>query len=177
MEKSSWCRPHFVATFYARLAEIKRLLDQKRLGAAELKTIHAFVEECTSPALSHSLRARDLKNRERAQHLDIVVSAAKILTRLRRGPRIDLQVPLRLLGDPLLDPRIEDTVTQTVSKHGAMFSCRNPYTKGEIMDVIRLDTGRAAIARVAWHKPIAPGEHSVAIEILNSLNFWSHNWA
>lgn len=177
LENNSWCQSHFVAACYARLDEINELLKQKKLGDTELRTIHAFVEECTGPAVSHALRARDLNNRDRARHLDIVVSAAQILTRLRRGPRIELQVPLRLLGDPLADPRVEDTVTQTVSKHGAMFSCGSPYTKGEIMDIVRLDTGHTAIARVAWHRPIAPGEHSVAIEILNCPNFWSRNWA
>jgi len=177
LENSSLCQSHFVATCYARLDQINELLKEKKLGEKELKTIRAFVEECTGPAVSNALQARDLENRDRAQHLDIVVSAAQILTRLRRGPRISLQVPLRLLGDPLADPRIEDTVTQTVSRHGAMFSCGNPYTKGEIMDIVRLDTGRTAIARIAWHKPIAPGQHTVAIEILNRDNFWSRNWA
>ena len=177
LENSSLCQSHLVSTCYARLDEINELLNQKTLGDTELKTIHAFVEECTGPVVSHALRARDLKNRDRARHLDIIVSAAQILTRLRRGPRIDLQVPIRLLGDPLADPRIEDTVTRTVSKHGAMFSCRNPYTRGEIMDIVRLDSGHSAIARVAWHKPLAPGEHNVAIEILNNANFWSPNWA
>jgi len=177
LENSPLCRTHFVATCYARLQEINELLKQKEPSGTELNTIHAFVEECTGPAILHVQRARDLKNRDRAQHLEIVLSAAHILTQLRRGPRIDLQIPLRLLGDPLADPRVENTVTQTVSKHGAMFRCGNPYTRGEIMDIVRLDTGRSAIARVAWHKPIAPGEHSVAIEILNSANFWSQNWA
>jgi hypothetical protein len=177
LKNSSLCQSHFVATCYARFDEINELLKLKKIGDTELKMIHAFVEECTGPAVSRALRARDVKNRDRAQHLEIVVSAAQILTRLRRGPRIDLQIPLRLVGDPVVDPRIEDTVTQTVSKHGAMFSCGNPYTKGEIMDIIRLDTGHTAIARVAWHQPIAPGEHSVAIEILNSPNFWNRDWA
>lgn len=177
LENSSLCQSHFVAICYARLDEINELLDQKKLGGRELQMIRSFVDACTSPAFLQALRARDVKNRDRAQHLDIVVSAAHILTRLRRGPRIDLCVPLRLLGDPLADPRIEDTFTRTVSKHGAMFSCGNPYTRGELMDIVRLDTGDTAIARVAWHRPIGPGQHSVAIEILNSANFWRQNWA
>jgi hypothetical protein len=176
LEGSSLCQPHFFAACYARLDEITQLVEQKKLGATELKTIQAFVAECTGAAVSRALRAQELNNRERAQLLDIVVSAAQILTRLRRSPRVGQRVPLRLLGDPLTDPRIEDTVTQTVSKHGAMFRCGHPYAKGEIMDIVRLDTGHTAIARVAWHKPIAPGQHNVAIEILNRTNFWNWGW-
>ena len=174
LEGRSLCLPHFFAVCYARLKEFTQRVEQKKLGATELKTIRAFVAECTGAAVSRALRPQDLNNQERTQLLDIVVSAAYILTRLRRGPRVSQRVPLRLLGDPLTDPRIEDTFTQTVSKHGAMFQCACPYAKGQIMDVVRLDTGRTAIARVAWHKPIAPGQHNVAIEILNSTNFW--NW-
>jgi hypothetical protein len=176
LENSSLCQPHFLTACYARLDKINQLVEQKKLGAAELKTIRAFVAECTSAAVSRALRACELSNRERAQLLDIVVSAAQILTRLRRSPRVAQRVPLRLLGDPLTDPRIEDAVTQTVSKHGAMLRCGYPYAKGEIMDIVRLDTGSTAIARVAWHKPVAPGQHTVAIEILNRTNFWNWGW-
>jgi hypothetical protein len=176
LEGSALCQPHFFAACYSRLDEITQLVEQKRLGATELKTIRAFVTECTGAAVSRALRAQGLNNRERAQLLDIVVSAAQILTRLRRSPRVGQRIPLRLLGDPLTDPRIEDTVTQAVSKHGAMFRCGHPYAKGEVMDIVRLDTGHTAIARVAWHKPIAPGQHNVAIEILNSTNFWNWGW-
>jgi hypothetical protein len=177
LEGNFLCQHHFAAVCYSKINEITEMMEQKRLGAAELKTIRAFVAECTGAAVSRALQAKELNNRERAQILDIVVSAAQILTRIRRSPRVGQRVPLRLLGDPLSDPRIEDIVTQTVSKHGAMFKCAHPYVKGEIMDVIRLDTGHTAIARVAWHKPIAPGHHNVAIEILNRANFWNWGWA
>ncbi len=128
---------------------------------------------CTDAATSRVLRARELNNRERAQLLEMTLSAAQILTRFRRSPRVDQQIPLRLLGDALTNPRVENTIAQTLSKHGAMFSCRYPYGRGEIMDMIRIDTGHTAIARVLWHKPIAPGQHSAAIEILNSASFWN----
>ena len=173
LEDSSLCQPHFVATCRARFDEITQLVEQKKLGATELSTIRAFLAACTGAATARALHARELNNQERAQLLEIALSAAQILTRLRRSPRVDQQIPLRLLGDALTNPRVENTITQTLSKHGAMFSCGHPYGRGEIMDIVRLDTGHTAIARVAWHKPIAPGQHSVAIEILNSTSFWN----
>lgn len=177
LETNNLCPPHFLAACYAKLDEITQLVDQKKLGAAELKTIRSVVTEYTGAAVSHALQSQEFNNKERAQLLDFVVSAAQILTRLRRSPRVSQQVPLRLLGDPLTSPRIEDTVTQTVSKYGAMFKCGYPFAKGEIMDIVRLDTGHTAIARVAWHKPMAPGHHNVAIEILNNANFWNWGWS
>jgi len=173
LENSSLCQPHFVATCSARFDEITQLVEQKKLGVTELGTIRAFAAACIDAATSRALRARELNNRERAQLLEIALSAALILTRLRRSPRVDQQIPLRLLGDALTNPRVENTIAQTLSKHGAMFSCRYPYGRGEIMDMIRIDTGHTAIARVLWHKPIAPGQHSAAIEILNSASFWN----
>jgi hypothetical protein len=167
------CQPHFVASCYAKLDETGQLIKQNRLASEDLATIRAFVEECAAAAGSFSSQPRDLNNLRRAQLLDIVIAAAQLLTQLRRSPRVEKQIPLRLLGDPLSDPRIEDTVTQTVSQHGAMFEAASPYTRGEIVDVVRLDTGRSAIARIAWHQPLGPNQHRVAVEVLNRSNFWN----
>ena len=170
--EASLCRSHFITSCYERLDQITKLIEQKNISAADLSSSLSFAKECTSVVVSCALKTRDLNNQDRARLLDIVLSAAHVLTRLRRSPRVAICIPLRLIGDPLTDPRIEDTITQSVSKHGAMFSCGHPYAKGEIMDVVRLDTGRTAIARVAWHKPLAPEKHNVAIEILNKTDFW-----
>jgi hypothetical protein len=167
------CQPHFIASCYAKLGDAGRLIKENSLGSEDLATIRAFVEECAAAAGSCSLQSRDLNNLRRAQLLDIVIAAAQLLTQLRRSPRVEKQVRLRLLGDPLTDPRIEDTVTQTVSQHGAMFQAASPYTRGEIVDIVRLDTGRSAIARIAWHQPVGPNEHRVAVEVLNRSNFWA----
>lgn len=167
------CQPHFIAACYEKLDEASHLVKKNKLASEDLATIRAFVEECAAAAGSCSSNAHDLNNLRRAQLLDIVIAAAQLLTQLRRGPRVAKQVPLRLLGDPLSNPRIEDTVTQTISQHGAMFEASIPYTRGEIVDIVRLDTGRAAIARIAWHQPIGPSQHRVAVEVLNRSNFWN----
>ena len=173
LQNSPRCQQHFLASCHAKLAEINRRIALKRLDGTEAEGIRAFLTECTRAAVSRALQADKLTNSERTQFLNIVLSSAQVLTQLRRSPRISRQVPLRLVGDPRTDPRIEDAVTEMVSKHGAMLSCKHPYAKGEIVDVMRLDTGHSAIARVAWHRPIGPAHHHVAVEILNRPNFWN----
>jgi|HubBroStandDraft_2_1064218.scaffolds.fasta_scaffold16760_5 hypothetical protein len=172
-EHNPQCQPHFIAACYEKLDEAAHLVKENKLGSKDLVTIRAFVEECAASAGSCSSQAHDLNNLRRAQLLDIVIAAAQLLTQMRRSPRVAKQVPLRLLGDPVSDPRIEDTVTQTVSQHGAMFEATCPYTRGEIVDIVRLDTGRSAIARIAWHQPVGPSQHRVAVEVLNRSNFWN----
>jgi hypothetical protein len=172
LQKAAHCQEHFLAACHTRLAEIGELVKQKRLEGSEGEEIRTFLADCTSAAVTRGLQANTLSNWERAQFLHIVLSSAQVLMHLRRSPRIERKVPLRLVGDPRTDPRIEDAMTETISKHGAMFRCEHPYVKGEILDIVRLDTGRSAIARVAWHKPMGPAHHHVAVEILNKPNFW-----
>jgi hypothetical protein len=167
------CQEHFLAACNTRLAEISQLIDSKRLDGSEGEEIRTFLAECTGAAVSRALESDRLSNRQRAEFLHIVLSSAQVLMRLRRSPRVERKIPLRLVGDPRTNPRIEDAMTQTVSKHGAMLSCEHPYTKGQIVDVMRLDTGRSAIARVAWHRPIGPAHHHVAVEVLNRTDFWN----
>jgi hypothetical protein len=173
LQGSSRCQEHFLAACNTRLAEISRLIDQKELDGTEAEEIRGFLAECTSAAVSRALETDKLNNRQRAEFLQIVLACAEVLMRLRRSPRVERQIPLRLVGDPRTNPRVEDTMTHTVSKHGAMVSCEYPYTKGQIVDVVRLDTGRSAIARVAWHRPLGPAQHQIAFEILNRTNFWN----
>jgi hypothetical protein len=173
LQDNARCQEHFLAACHSRLAQISQLIDRKKLDGTEAEEIRSFLGECTSTAVSRALESDKLSNRQRAEFLQIVLASAQVLMRLRRSPRVERQIPLRLVGDPRTNPRIEDAMTHTVSKHGAMVSCEHPYTKGQILDVVRLDTGRSAIARVAWHRPLGPAQHQVAVEILNRTNFWS----
>jgi len=162
-----------LAACHTRLDEIRQLIDSKQLSGTEGEEIRTFLADCTGTAVSRAVESDRLNNRQRAEFLHIVLSSAQLLMRLRRSPRVERKIPLRLVGDPKTNPRIEDAMTQTVSKHGAMVSCEYPYMKGQIVDVMRLDTGRSAIARVAWHRPLGPAHHQVAVEILNRGNFWN----
>jgi PilZ domain len=173
LQDNARCQEHFLAACHTRLAEISHLIDRKRLDGTEAQEIRSFLAECTSTAVSRALESDKLNNRQRAEFLHIVLTSAQVLMRLRRSARVERQIPLRLVGDPRTNPRIEDAMTETVSKHGAMVSCEHPYTKGQIVDVVRLDTGRSAIARIAWHRPLGPAQHQVAVEILNRTNFWT----
>jgi hypothetical protein len=173
LQDCSRCQEHFLAACRSTLAEITQLVDRKVLDNAKIEAMRSFLSECTTAAVSQALETNHMSNLQRAEFLHILLSSAQVLLRLRRSPRVERKIPLRLIGDPRTNPRIEDAMTQTVSKHGAMVSCEHPYTKGQIVDVMRLDTGRSAIARVAWHRPIGPANHQVAVEVINRANFWT----
>ena len=118
--------------------------------------------------------ARKLNNLERSRLLHILLFAADLMNQVRRSGRIPRLVPVRLINGPHSDTWIEDTVTQDLSKHGAMLRCTHPCAEGETLGLVRLDTGDRAIARVVWRERDKFAQHKVAVEILNCSNFW--NW-
>jgi len=82
-------------------------------------------------------------------------------------------IPVRLSETGAKPPWIEETVTQLLSKHGAMFRCTRPYAKGQPLELERLDTRQRAIARVVWQRKETCGLHEIGVEILNSVSFWN----
>lgn len=169
-----FCRRHFIDACYVRLDEIAEQIRQKKLHGSVPESVRSFLAECASQVTSEALRARQLNNLERSRFLHILLFAAELMNQLRRSGRIPRLVPVRLINDPQSDTWIEDTVTQDLSKHGAMVRCTHPYTKGETLGLMRLDTGDRAIARVVWRERDKFAQHKVAVEILNCPNFW--NW-
>ncbi len=171
LEARPLCRSHFISACYRRLDELADLIRQ----AAPPHSIRRFLAECASQAVSQALRVQDLSNQERAQLLDILLSAGDLLGKLRRSPRAIGFVPVRLCRSSSTQPWVEETVTQVLSKHGALLRCTRPYAQGGTLDLVRLDTGQTAIARVVWQETEECGLHKVAVEILNYNNFW--NWS
>jgi hypothetical protein len=156
------------------LDEIAGRIGQKELHGCLPESVRSFLAECTSQVASEALCTRQLNNLERSRFLDILLFASDLMSQLRRSGRIRRLVPVRLIKGPQNDRWTEDTVTQDLSKHGAMLRCTHLYTKGETLGLVRLDTGDKAIARVVWQERDKFAQHKVAIEILNCSNFW--NW-
>jgi hypothetical protein len=171
LEARQLCMSDFISACYRKLDELGDLIRQ----AAPPHSIRPFLVECASQAVSQALRVQDLSNQERAQLLDILLSAGDLLGKLRRSPRAIGFVPVRLCGGSLTRSWVEETITQVLSKHGALLRCTRPYAQGETLDLVRLDTGKAAIVRVVWQKTEECGSRKVAVEILNDDNFW--NWS
>ena len=173
LEAHQLCMSHFIAACYRKLDELSDLIEQKDFTSAPTPSIRRVLVECTSLATSQALRVQNLSNRERAQLLDILLSAGDLLSKLRRSPRTIDFVRVRLCASAATQPWIEETVTQVLSRHGAMVRCTRPYEQGGMLDLVRLDTGRTALARVVWQEKERFGSHKVGVEILNCNNFWN----
>lgn len=164
-------RARFISGSYRRLGELSELIRQNSTALTR-HSVRRFLVECFSEASSHAQCGEDLNNLERAHLLSIVLGARDLLNKLRRSPRIVRFVPVRLREGSSSEPYMEETVTELLSRHGAMFHCTRPCAKGEILELVRLDTGQKAIVRVVWQKKEVYGHHRVAVEILNHMNFW-----
>lgn len=174
LERNQLCRRHFIETCYARLDEIAGQIRQKELDGSTPESVRSFLAECTTQVASDALSRRPWNNLERSRLLDILFFACDLVSQLRRSGRIPRLVPVRLINSPLTDTWIEDTVTEDLSKHGAMLRCTHSHANGETLGLVRLDTGDRAIARVVWRERDRFSQHKVAVEILNCSNFW--NW-
>jgi hypothetical protein len=172
LENKQLCRRHFIETCYARLDEIAEQIRQKKVHGSVSKSVRHFLTECTRQVASEALCAQQLDNLERSRLMLILLIASELTSQLRRSGRVLRLVPVRLINDPARDAWVEDTVTQDLSKHGAMLRCTHPYAKGETLGLVRLDTGDRAIARVVWRRRDKFAQHKIAVEILNSSNFW-----
>lgn len=174
LEGKHFCRRHFIETCYMKLDKIAGQIRKKELRGCTPETILSFLSECTGQVASDALCTSQLNNLERSRLLDILLFACDLVNQLRRSGRIPRLVPVRLINGQQKDTWIEDTVTQDLSKHGAMLRCTHPYATGETLGLVRLDTGDRAIARVVWRERDRFAQHKVAVEILNRSNFW--NW-
>ena len=172
LENKKLCRKHFIETCYARLDEVTEQIKQKKVRGFASESVRHFLAECTRQVASEALRAPQLSNLERSRLLHILLLASELTHHLRRSERVSRLVPVRLINQPQEEAWVEDTVTQDLSKHGAMLRCTHPYAKGETLGLVRLDTGDRAIARVVWRKQDKFAQHKVAVEILNYSNFW-----
>ena len=174
LERKQFCHEHFIETCYLRLDEIAGQIKQKELPGCTPEPIQRFLAECAGQVASAALFSRQLNNLQRSRLLEILLFSRDLVNQLRRSERIPRLLPVRLINSRQKETWVEDTVTQNLSKHGAMLRCTHPYAMGETLGLVRLDTGDRAIARVVWKERARFAQHKVAVEILNSTNFW--NW-
>jgi hypothetical protein len=115
-------------------------------------------------------------NLARARMIDILLWASELLKQVRRGPRIDLAMPVVLAGSAGDVEWQEAATTQTVSQHGASLCCRRALALGEIVKVTHANTGKQGTARVAWSTRKDAGIFEIGLELLNEQNLWGLDW-
>ena len=170
------CPEHFISTCHTQLEAYTELQKERRLGEISVDSLRQFIRDCVRGADSVEQDARHLDNLERARLLDIILSAADLGRYLRRSPRKVACIPIQVRSKKPRELWQEDTETRVISRYGALAQCEHSLEIDETLRVIRIDSGRAADARVAWCQRKSEGQRDIGIEFLDCDNFWGLDW-
>lgn len=173
----AFCREHFLSTCYEELEQCAQQIKWRPLSDGASESLAEFLSQCSSQTTLIALHTPDLTNLERAQLLDLLLWAAELSRCLRRSPRVARAVAVRLHCEEPGRIWEEETKTLTLSRHGALLECSNPVEAGDDLLIVRVDSGRRARARVAWHQPKEGGNSKIAIEFPDCDNFWDIEWS
>ena len=173
----SFCQEHFISTCYKEIDRYTHLVREAGFRRTAAESMHHFLTECTRQATDLSQHAEELDNLARARLLDILLSAADLSRHLRRSPRKVATLALRLHCEKPGRTWEEETKTRVLSRHGALVECQHPAQSGDALLVLRLDSGRQALARVVWCHQKEEGRREIGIEFLDCDNFWELDWS
>lgn len=173
---SSMCSKHFIERSYQELEKISERVSEPAFDESLAETAGRLLEDCMRGAADIAGRPTSLSNLEKARVVDVLLWASELYGRLRRSPRVATRIPVLLRSEAPDRPWEEKTETQLVSRHGMQVSCRRELRKGETLTCVRLDSGRRAVARVAWTRSKDSGEIEAGLEFANEDNFWGLAW-
>ena len=80
------CLDHFFTDCYEQLVKFESMVRSRSLDAAEVKAVHAFLEECSNRALFICFRNERLTNLERSRLLELLLSCGDLQLLLHRPP-------------------------------------------------------------------------------------------
>jgi PilZ domain len=176
LESHPLCRMHFIDSCEAELEAYQQRLRENRLGEVSPESARRFVNQCTQQADNIERGARDLVDSDRERLLNLIALAANLGRYLRRSPRKVTSIAVQVRSEKSGQRWEEKTETQAISRYGASLKCQRYLEIGESIRVERLENGRKADARVAWHLRKQDGQPKVGIEFLNCDNFWELDW-
>ena len=171
------CRGHFISVSYTRLERYEEMLKGRGLSESDSESIRRFIHECVRQADVIEQAAKDLDNLERARLLHIIEAATDLGRYLRRSPRKAASIAVRLCCDKLGGTWEENTETVVLSRYGASLRCSRPADPRASLEIIRLDTGQKAQAKVAWQRPAGNEGSRIGVEFEGCDNFWGLDWA
>jgi hypothetical protein len=177
LEDEGLCREHFISACYTQLDRYAEIQKSHRTSGSDTESMRRFIRECVRQADEIEHGAKDLENLERALLLHIIEEATDLGRHLRRSPRKTASVAVRLRSDKPGGPWEEDTETVLLSRYGASLRCSRPADPRESLQIVRLDTGQKAVARVAWQRPTGSEGSRIGVEFVDCDNFWGLDWA
>jgi hypothetical protein len=177
LEGEELCREHFISACYTLLDRYAEIQKGHRMSGSDTESMRRFVRECVRQADEIEHGAKDLEKLERALLLHIIEEATDLGRHLRRSPRKTAAVAVRLCSDNPGASWEEDTETVLLSRYGASLRCSRPADPRESLQIVRLDTGQEAHARVAWQLPAGSEGSRIGVEFVDCDNFWGLDWA
>src|SRR5258708_20640387 len=151
LAKQDYCREHFIQTSYQHLDECQEKFNESD-QADELacdsrrRSLQEIVDQSTTASLTHD----DLSSLERVQLLDLVRWAGDLIQQVRRSPRKQVSIPVRLYLESSSQTCAEETLVREVSQHGAAMTCSFPIIVGELVKMERMDTSEQIEGIVRW---------------------------
>jgi PilZ domain-containing protein len=176
LEGHPLCRKHFIDSCEAELEAYQRRLKEKLLGDVSPEMAKRFIHQCLQQADNIERSARDLEDLDRERLLNLIVLAAELGRHVRRSPRTVTSIAIQVRSETSGQRWEEQTETRLISRYGALVKCQHYLEIGESLSVVRLDNGRKAVARVAWHVRNQDGQPEVGIEFPDCDNFWELEW-
>jgi hypothetical protein len=171
--KQDYCREHFIQTCYEHLEECaEKFKERDQADELACDTSRRSLQEIVDQSTVTSLTDADLSNLERIQLLDIVRWAGDIIRQIRRGPRKQVSIPVRLYLESSGLTCAEETLVCEVSQHGSALTCSLPINVGELVKVERMDTGERVEGIVRWRERRDGTSLLLGLEFSHCNNFW-----
>ncbi len=177
LEGCSFCREHFISTCYEELDQCRNWQEARLSPDTTSESVRQFLVECYRQVAQLASNVKEFTGLERAQLIDILLRATDLSRQLRQSPRLAASIPVELRCEEPGGAWEEETQTKQISCYGALLECQHPVRAGEILLVVRLDTGRQAQARVARRQRKIGGAQEIGVEFLDRDNFWNVDWS
>jgi len=176
--QQDYCRQHFIQTSYQHLDECQDKFNESD-QADELacdsrrRSLQEIVDQSTTASLTHD----DLSSLERVQLLDLVRWAGDLIQQVRRSPRKQVSIPVRLYLESGSQTYAEETLVREVSQHGISLKCSLPINVGELVKMERMDTGERLEGIVRWsERRDGTSLLHLGLEFNGCNNFWPLQW-
>jgi len=176
LEAHPLCRKHFINCSEVELEAHQRRLKENHLGDVSPEKAKRFVQQCLPQADNIERSATDLDDLDRQRLINLIFHAAELGGHLRRSPRTVTSIAIQVRPEKPGQRWEEKTETRLISRYGALVNTQRSLEIGENLRVERLDNGRKAVARVAWHVRKKHRQAEIGIEFLNCDNFWELDW-
>ena len=175
LDNHSFCLEHFMLTCEETLEDYHQRIKEHRLGPGTAEAMRQFVLHSIREADRIEQRTKGLSDLQRTRLLQVMLAAAELGRHVRRSARRIASIAVRISSEKPQDLWEEETETLVISRWGALVRCQRPFEIDRKLRLVRKDNGQQAHARIAWCKSDAPP--GIAIEFLDSDNFWSLDWS